>query len=242
MKKFDPRAKLAIVLMMSAAVFLLEDWRTILGAFAAALLLWRSARLGFRDLVTYAKPLVFIFAFLVLSQGFFYPGTTRLFGSPLKPEGLAYGLILCVRVMTLACTLPFLLATSTIEELVLGLTKLGLPYRTAYTATTALNQVPILRTDIASIVAAQKLRGCAAFEKGNPLSKLKAYPALVVPLVMSSMRRASLMGTAMDARAFGSSKTRTSIHSLHFKAADVFLCGGAFLILGGLVLADRLVR
>jgi energy-coupling factor transport system permease protein len=243
LRKLDPRAKLAIVLMMSAAVFLLGDPRTILGAFAASLFLWRLARLGFRDLVTYAKPLVFIFVFLVLTQGFFYAGeASRLFGTPLKPEGLVYGLVLCVRVMTLACTLPFLLATSTIEELVLGLTKLGLPYRTAYTATTALNQVPVLRADIASIIAAQKLRGCAAFEGKNPLRKLKAYPALVVPLVMSAMRRANLMGTAMDARAFGSSKTRTSIHGLRFKIPDFLTIVTAFLVLGGLVLADRLVR
>ena len=87
MRNFDPRAKLAIVLMMSAAVFLLEDPRTVLVSFAAALLLWRFARLGLRDLYTYAKPLVFIFVFLVLSQGFFHPGPTRLSAPPLSWRG-----------------------------------------------------------------------------------------------------------------------------------------------------------
>ena len=215
MGKLDTRTKIAIVAMLSVLVFLMDGWETILAVFALSLLLWRSAGLRFRDLYARAAPLRYLFVFMILSQAVFFPGGDIY-------RGLAYGLVLSLRVLTLACTLPLLTATSSAEEIVLALTRLGLPYRTAYMATTALNQVPVLRADIASIIAAQRLRGSDAFERGRGrlLKRLRAYPSLVVPLVMTSMRRAALMGTAMDARAFGCARTRSSIHSAAFAPVD----------------------
>ncbi len=123
----------------------------------------------------------------------------------------------------------------------LALTKLGLPYRTAYLATTALNQVPVLRQDIESIVQAQRLRGSEAFGRGHILKKLKAYPTLVVPLVMTAMRRANLMGIAMEARAFGSGKTRSSLHTLSFTLLDGVALAATAAFFLSLVLSDRIV-
>jgi energy-coupling factor transport system permease protein len=242
LRTLDPRAKIAIIVMLSIVCFLLEDAATIVAVFAIALGLWFLARLTLRDLYGYVKPMLFLFLFLILAQGFFYPGATRLpylAFVPFTLEGARYGAMLCVRVLTLACSFPLLLATSSVEELALALTRMGLPYKTAYTAITALNQVPVLRSDIASIIAAQKLRACAAFEGRSPLKKLKAYPALVIPLVMSSMRRANLMGTAMDARAFGCSPSRTSIHRLRFRMPDAAATLAAASAMAVLVLADR---
>ncbi|HCM28248.1 MAG: hypothetical protein A2Z99_01760 [Treponema sp. GWB1_62_6] len=239
MEKLDPRAKIAIIVAFSVVVFLLEDWTTILPTFALAVLLWFLAGLRLGGLIAYIKPLRFLFVFLILAQAFFHPGSTRLWGSPLTVEGLFFGFMLCLRVLTLAFTLPLLLATSSVEEIVLALTRLGLPYRTAYTATTALNQLPVLRADIASITAAQRLRGSAAFGRGKFFRKLRAYPSLAVPLVMSSMRRAALMGAAMDARAFGCSAARTSIQNLRFTSVDALASVSAFVVSCTLVVIDR---
>jgi energy-coupling factor transporter transmembrane protein EcfT len=57
--------------------------------------------------------------------------------------------------------------------------------------------------------------------------------------VMSSMRRANLMGTAMDARAFGCSPSRTSIHQLHFRMPDFVATLAAASTMAVLVFADR---
>jgi energy-coupling factor transport system permease protein len=67
---------------------------------------------------------------------------------------------------------------------------------------------------------AQKLRGMRTFEKGSFWQKMKAYPALVMPLVLGAMRKAQLMGTAMDARAFGAYKNRTWLIQLKMKTPD----------------------
>ena len=239
MRALDPRAKIAIIVSFSTVVFLLEDWTTVLPTFALAILLWLLAGLRLGALIAHAKPLRFLFVFLILAQAIFHPGGTRLWATPLTLEGLGYGFTLCLRVLTLAFTLPLLMATSSVEEIVLALTRLGLPYRTAYTATTALNQLPVLRADMESIMAAQRLRGSSAFGRGKFFKKLRAYPSLAVPLVMTSMRRATLMGVAMDARAFGCSATRTSIQTLHFTFLDALASVSAFSVSCILVAIDR---
>jgi energy-coupling factor transport system permease protein len=237
--RLDPRAKLAIIACFSLIVFFLEDWTTVLSAFTLAILLWPLAGLRLAGLLPHAKPLRFLFVFLILAQAFFHPGKTSLWGSPLTLEGLLFGFTLCLRVLTLAFTLPLLLATSSVEEIVLALTRLGLPYRTAYTATTALNQLPVLRADMESITAAQRLRGSSAFIRGGFFRRLRAYPSLAVPLVMTSMRRAKLMGVAMDARAFGSSSKRTSIQTLRFTFVDGLASLAALIVSCALVAIDR---
>ena len=123
-------------------------------------------------------------------------------------------------------SLPCPDVTTTIEELALAMVKMGLSYKVAFTATTALNQLPILRSDILSIMNAQKLRGFTVFDTGKWYQKLKAFPTLVVPLVMGAMRRATLMGVAMDSRAFGSDTKRTYIMTIKTGPKDwLFLCG-----------------
>jgi energy-coupling factor transport system permease protein len=116
-----------------------------------------------------------------------------------------------------------------------------MPYRMAYTTTTALNLVPIIQSEANVIVDAQRLRAMQTFEKGRFVDKLKAYPALVTPLVIGSMRRAQRMAVAMDSRAFGASKSRTYIEDIHLRPADYLFIGGivvfsALMLLGAFVI------
>jgi energy-coupling factor transport system permease protein len=81
---------------------------------------------------------------------------------------------------------------------------------------------------------AQRLRGFTAFDRGRLFQKMKAFPTLVVPLVMGAMRRATLMGVAMDSRAFGSDKRRSYIMTIKTRTGDwLFLFGS---VLFGLLL------
>lgn len=247
----DPRVRIGIVVMMSILCFLLRQWMTVVTALVIALVLWRSVGLGFDELIAGLKPLRLVFVLVIAAQALFYPGETPLSVTapgtgtvtlPVTVEGFAFGVMLCLRVLVLACTVPIVTARTGIDRIVLALTKLGLPYRAAYTVTTALNQMPVLKTDIGTITEAQRLRGSTAFtQSGRLLQRLKAYPALVVPLVMTSMRRANLMGVAMHSRAFGSGATRTSIHTLTFDRTDAFVLAVSAAVFGLLAVLDRII-
>jgi energy-coupling factor transport system permease protein len=116
--------------------------------------------------------------------------------------------------------MPLVSLTTPVHMLSLGLVRLGLPYRLAYTMTTALNLIPVLQAEAGVVADAQRLRACRLFEKANFFTKLRAYPSLVTPLVIGAMRRAQLIAVAMDSRAFGAGKNRTYIQDIHMHPRD----------------------
>jgi energy-coupling factor transport system permease protein len=231
--RLDPRVKLIILVFLTIEVFFIKTFVALGVMFFSILFLWAIAKMSPRMIIKYLKMMMVLFIILIIMQAIFYPGATKLV-DPLIPEaspilggmgditleGIVFGVLLCWRVLTLICMLPLLLVTTTVEELALAMVKMGLPYKIAFTTTTALNQLPLLQTEVVQIMNAQKLRGFTVFENGKILQKFKAFPTLVVPFVMGAMRRANMMGVAMDSRAFGTSSTRTYITSIRMHSKD----------------------
>jgi energy-coupling factor transport system permease protein len=108
--------------------------------------------------------------------------------------------------------------------------------------TTALNMVPILQAETGVIVDAQRLRAMHSFEKGKLIDKIKAYPALVTPLVIGSMRRAQLMAVAMDSRAFGATTSRTYLDDIHMVFKDWVFLSFFIVFTVGMILASFLTK
>ena len=245
--RMDPRAKLIILVVLTLEVFFIKTFPALGVLFFTVLGLWAHVKMSLRTMGRYFKMLLVLFVILILMQSIFYGGETVLV-KPLIPEGflllggmgsvtlegILFGVLLCWRVLTLICLLPLLLITTTIEELALAMVKMGLPYKVAFTATTALNQLPILQTEVSQIMNAQKLRGFTVFENGKLFQKFKAFPTLVVPFVMGAMRRANMMGVAMDSRAFGTSQSRTYVTTIKMRSLDWVLSGFCLVYIAGL--------
>lgn len=232
--KLDPRAKIIFMVIVSMAIFAVQQIPVALVVLAVMLCLWFVARLPFSVLWSFIKVLLPIIGFLFLVQAILYPGNTPLI-KPLIPigkgygqitlEGILFAVLLALRLIAMIIMLPLVNFTTPVQIFALGMVKMGLPYRLAYTMTTALNLVPILQGETGVIVDAQRLRAMQSFEKGKLVEKLKAYPALVTPLVIGSMRRAQLMAVAMDSRAFGATKSRTYLEDISLHVWDwVFIC------------------
>jgi energy-coupling factor transport system permease protein len=232
--KLDPRAKIIFMVIVSTAIFWVKQIPVAMVVLGVMFCLWFLARLPFSVLWSFIKVLLPIIGLLFLVQAVFYPGTTPLI-KPLIPigkgygqvtlEGILFAVILGLRLIAMIIMLPLVNFTTPVQIFALGLVKMGLPYKLAYTMTTALNLVPILQTETGVIVDAQRLRAMQSFEKGKLADKLKAYPALVTPLVIGSMRRAQLMAVAMDSRAFGASKSRTYLEDIRLNSWDwIFIC------------------
>ncbi len=248
--RLDPRIKLLLLLGFTIEVFFIRTFTALGFMFFCILFLWKLARMPLKTMGIYVRRMAFFFLLLTVMQALSFPGKTIVV-APLFPdvfplvggrgkitlEGILMGLLLCWRVLTLVCLLPLLLKTTSIEKLALGMVRLGLPYKIAFTTTTALNQLPLLEEDLTQVLNAQKLRGFPVFEGGTLPAKLKALPSLVIPFVIGAMRRANMMGVAMDSRAFGSHKNRTYITSIKMKGGDwLFLTLGIFYMAGLLFL------
>lgn len=234
------------MIVLSTAIFMVQQIWVALIVMAIMFGLWFLARLPFKVLWSFIKVLLPIMGFLFLVQAVFYPGNTPLI-KPLIPIGKGYGqitldgmifaVLLALRLMAMIILLPLVNFTTPVQVFALGMVKMGLPYKLAYTMTTALNLVPILQSETGVIVDAQRLRAMQSFEKGKITEKLKAYPALVTPLVIGSMRRAQLMAVAMDSRAFGASKSRTYLEDIIMHNRDWFFISMTVLLTAGIIAA-----
>ncbi|TLN22714.1 energy-coupling factor transporter transmembrane protein EcfT, partial [bacterium] len=183
--RLDPRVKTVFLIIVSTSIFMVENMAVAACILVVMLGLWYLAKLPGSVLLGIMKVLLSIIAFLFVVQAIFYPGVTPVI-KPLIPigrgfgqvtlEGLLFSVLLALRLIAMVIMLPLVTFTTPVQEFALGFVKMGLPYRLAYTITTALNLVPILQSETNVIVDAQRLRAMQTFETGKMMDKLKAYP------------------------------------------------------------------
>lgn len=89
----------------------------------------------------------------------------------------------------------------------------------------SLRFIPLLAQVAERIAKAQASRG-AAWQKGKGglISRVKLIIPLILPLFMTSLRRAENMALAMDARGYGTHEQRSSIISYRFGWKDALAC------------------
>jgi energy-coupling factor transporter transmembrane protein EcfT len=228
----DPRSKLFIVFLFTILVFLINKLPTAVFLLLFLFLIRLIIRIPFH-VIKIVRNLSLLAVFILLIQTLFGPGEEYIL-KPLFPlsfpilggmgslkwEGFFLGLMIVCRLGALVLILPVLTETTPAHRLAAGISALGLNYRASYVITFSLNLVPVFREEALLIMDAQKLRGGRSFEKGGFFSGIKAYAGLAVPLVLGAMRKAQISSVAMDSRAFGVYKTRTSLDKLQMKVYD----------------------
>jgi len=93
--------------------------------------------------------------------------------------------------------------------------------------TIALRFIPTILEETDRLIKAQSSRG-AEFETGNLFKRLQGLIPILVPLFISSFRRADDLAIAMESRCFQVGIKRTQMHPLVFRSVD-FLSFGLFL-------------
>ena len=99
----------------------------------------------------------------------------------------------------------------------------------------ALRFIPILMEELDKIIKAQTSRG-ADFESGNVFKRIKAYVPVLVPLFASSIRRATELAEAMDARCYQGGEGRTKLVPLEYTYRDVVAYGCLAVFAVGVIL------
>ena len=112
---------------------------------------------------------------------------------------------------------------------------LHIPYKYAFTFTSAIRFIPVFSTEMNGIIESQQARG-VDFEVKNPFKKFGMILPLCFPLLISSVRKIESTATAAELRGFYL-RTRaccTKSYRLYFR--DV-----AFMIIGGALLAGAII-
>lgn len=88
----------------------------------------------------------------------------------------------------------------------------------------------MLAEEAETIMDAQKARGLE-LERGNFLKRIRNYIPILIPLIVSAIRRSLELAEAMESRAWGATKKRTNLYVLKMHKGDVALIGVTIAVL-----------
>jgi energy-coupling factor transport system permease protein len=229
----DVRAKLAI---LAATVVLAFSWESpvLSGALAGVvLLLWPLARLAGRDLQRLLLLMAPFLLIVLLVHGVLnevvgrttllgpIPAWVPLIGGRLRvtSEGLLYGFVVICRTVALILTVPLVVLTTDPNTLVVGLVRLKVPYTAAFVFSSALRFLPLVLSEAAALLEAQRLRGLA-LERLGFWARGRAYARIAVPLILGALIKSQQLEVVLQSKAFSGSAERTYLVPLHLRARD----------------------
>ncbi len=176
------------------------------------------------------KPLLVLILFTVSIHLFFTEGKElfSFYFIRVTYEGLERAVFLGLRLILLIVgtslmtftTKPVAL-TDAIETLFTPLKKIGFPaHEIAMMMTIALRFIPTLLEETDKIMKAQMARG-TDFENGSLINRVKNLVPILVPLFISSFRRADELAMAMEARCYNGGIGRTRYKKLQYTKRDL---------------------
>ena len=228
--KIDPRFKIIFTLCYIVLIFFADSLAGYLAVALFSLSIVALSKVKFSIVLKSIKPLAVIIVFTAIINIFFTAGDTVLFEwkfLKITQEGLLNAVNMALRLVFLVIgsslltytTSPIML-TDGIERLLSPFSKIGLPsHELAMMMTIALRFIPTLLEETEKIIMAQKARG-ADFDSGNILRRAKALIPVLVPLFISSFRRADELATAMECRCYRGGEGRTSMRQLRIGRID----------------------
>lgn len=134
-------------------------------------------------------------------------------------SALEHALSMTLRFVVLVESFSIFFLTTSPDHLGLALEQSHVPYEFCFAFTTAVRFVPVLAEEAQTIMDAQKARGLE-LEKGSFLKRIRNYIPILIPLIVSAIRRSLELAEAMESRAWGATKKRTNLYVLKLKRSD----------------------
>ncbi len=228
--KTDPRFKMLILIEYLIIVLVSSAEVAVAVSMLFTLFLIAVSGVRFSVLIKSIKPLIFVLIFTAFINLFFTQSDSEPIFAwmfiKIYKEGIRNAILMLIRLLSLVLGTSVLISfttsplelTDAIESLLSPLKKLKVPvHEFAMMMSIALRFIPTLIEETNKIISAQKAR-CADFESGNLINRLKALIPILIPLFVSSVRRAEELADAMDCRCYngGEGRTKLKVMTAHF--------------------------
>lgn len=224
--RLDPRVKFLYVCVTFTVAVLFIQLIPLLLLFLIQLPMILAARVQrewIRSMKGSAFFAVLIFVMNALSL-YFYGSFDSVFSV------IERSLAVTVRFLVLIASFSVFFLTTSPDHLGLALEQSGIPYDVCFAFTTAVRFVPVLAEEAQTIIDAQRARGLE-LEKGNFMSRVRKYIPILIPLIVSAIRRSLELAEAMESRAWGANPKRTSLYVLKIGRGDYYLLAASILML-----------
>jgi len=237
--RLDARAKILLIFAVGLAAISLDEARLLLCLFALPLLGHGLARF---DPGKYKLMLAILGIGLwgvILSQALFYKDWPRTVIFTVVPEdfpvlgwltggiffyreGFTHGLVQGLRFSTMTAFGLLLTWTTEPRDILMGLIRLRMPYGLAFMFITAVRFLPVLISEIATVVTVQRLRGANPVRLGR--HSITSAVRILTPVLANSVRRAGTLGASCESRAFNPLRPRTCLEEPRWTLMDLLVC------------------
>ena len=244
--RLDPRTKLICVILFIVALFLAVNWTGYIIVIAATVLFMILSRISPKRIFSGLKPMIFIIVLTGALNMFYTKGTPVAEGWMITWEGIERAVQMILRI-TLLISGTFLLTYTTspiaitdgLEMLLKPLKLIRFPvHEMTLMMSMALRFIPTLIEETDKIMSAQRARG-ADFETGSLVKRAKALLPILVPLFVSSFRRADELAVAMESRCYHGGEGRTRMKQLKYETRDYVALLLFVSFLAGMIILKR---
>lgn len=250
--RMDPRIKLVLLILMIVFLFLAGNAWSLLfcGVMLVAAML--TSRVPLKKYIKNMKPILIIITFTAIINLFYTDSGITLVDwwiFRITTGGIYRALFMALRISQLILLSSVLTYTTTPNDLTDGIERLLSPLRfiglknavhtLAMMMTIALRFIPTLVDETDKIMNAQKARG-ADLENGKLLERIKALIPILIPLLISSIRRAYELAEAMECRCYNGGVGRKRMRQMHLKARDIYAAIICFAVCAGVIALNYL--
>ena len=228
--RLDPRFKIVFTIAFIAMLFIADSFAGLGMGIVFVLVAFLASKIPFIMMLKSLKPILPIIVFTsVLNIFFIRTGDVVIHWAfiIITKQGLSTAGFMVIRIVALIIgsslltytTSPIVL-TDAIERLLSPLKIFKVPvHALAMMMNIALRFIPTLIEETDKIISAQKARG-SDMESGNLIQKAKSLVPVIVPLFISSFRRAEELALAMECRCYHGGDGRTRMKQLKCSYRD----------------------
>ena len=228
--RMDPRVKIILTIAFIVMLFVADSIYGLAAGIAFVLICFAVSAIPFKMMLKSLKPIVPIILFTSVLNLFFVRSGKVLWEFEflkITDNGVDTAIFMTVRIICLIIGSSLLTYTTSpidltdaIERLLSPLKKIKAPvHELAMMMTIALRFIPTLIEETDKIMSAQKARG-ADMETGSVFHRAKALVPVLIPLFVSSFRRAEELAMAMECRCYHGGEGRTRMKQLSVGGVD----------------------
>lgn len=244
----DARVKLVLTFAYIAAVFIPKNWAGLLVIVGFMVFTILISRLPAKLVIKSIKPILPLIVFTSALNIFYVTQGTPLFDWAfihITTQGLTTAAFIAIRIICLIAGSSLLTYTTSPTTLTDALERLLSPLKVvrlnvhelAMMMTIALRFIPTLIEETDKIMSAQKARG-ADLESGGLMQRIRALIPILIPLFVSSFRRAYELATAMECRCYRGGEGRTRMKQMHMRPSDIVCIAVVVLMAAGLIVLN----
>ena len=243
--RLDPRVKIIFSLVYVTTLFL-EKSPIVFGIALGVLALYiKLSRVPLKFILKGMKTLGFIILLTGLMNLVTVKGANIVFEwgfIRITEAGVSAAIYTSLRLIFMIIGSSMMTYTTTpnaltdgLEKMLNWMKKLRVPvHEIAMIMSIALRFVPVLVEELDKIMKAQMARGID-FNEGNLLVRLRKLIPILIPLMVSAMKRSNELAMAMDARCYHGGEGRTKMKPLMYQRKDYIAYGLIVIYLVGMI-------